>query len=79
MTHDEALRFTTDILLKHVERETIKPTDHIQNDLELDSLGVMEVIADIEDHFGIEIPSELLSKLATVDDVAKAIVTIKKA
>ncbi len=79
-TYDETLKVTTEILKKHVdESRAIKPTDHIQNDLGLDSLGVMELVADIEDRFAVTIPNDVLSDLSTVDDVAKALVKLKAA
>ena len=57
-TYAETLQITTDILKTHVELDRpIRPNDHIQNDLGLDSLGVMEVVADIEDHFKVTIPA----------------------
>ncbi|WP_146653173.1 acyl carrier protein [Labilithrix luteola] len=77
-TYDETLQITTEILKKHVDEErTIHPSDHIQNDLGLDSLGVMELVADIEDHFAITIPNDVLTDLSTVDDVAKALVKLQ--
>jgi acyl carrier protein len=73
-TYEETLRITTDILKKHVdETKLVRPNDHIQNDLGLDSLGVMEVVADIEDHFNVTIPNEQLTTFATVEDVARAL------
>ncbi len=79
-TYEEALKTTTEILSKHIDAaRAVGPTDHIQNDLGLDSLGVMEVVADIEDHFDVTIPNELLGKISTVDDVAKALVTLTNA
>lgn len=78
-TYDEALTVTTDILKKHVELgRPIRPNDHIQHDLGLDSLGVMEVVADIEDSFDVTIPTETLSDVATVEDVARALVKLQK-
>lgn len=76
-TYDETLKVTTEILKKHVdEGRAIRPNDHIQNDLGLDSLGVMELVADIEDRFSVTIPNDVLSDLATVEDVAKALVKL---
>lgn len=76
-TYDETLKITTEIMKKHVDFDrAIRPNDHIQNDLGLDSLGVMELVADIEDRFSVTIPSEVLSDMATVDDVAKALVKL---
>jgi acyl carrier protein len=78
-TYDETLLATTDILKHHVELgRDIRPNDHIQNDLGLDSLGVMEVVADIEDSFDVTIPTETLSHVATVEDVARVLVKLQK-
>jgi acyl carrier protein len=77
-TYDEALKITTEILKKHVDGErSIRPNDHIQNDLGLDSLGVMELVADIEDRFAVTIPNDVLTEISTVEDVANALVKLK--
>jgi acyl carrier protein len=79
-SYNETLQITTDILKKHVDAErTIRPNDHIQNDLGLDSLGVMELVADVEDRFSVSIPNEVLSDIATVEDIAKALVKLQDA
>lgn len=73
-SYEETLKVTSEIIAKHVDLERpIKPEDHIQNDLGLDSLGVMEVVADIEDRFELQIPTETLSQFSTVEDVARAL------
>ena len=78
-TYDETLRITTEILTSHVDLDrAILASDHIQNDLGLDSLGVMEVVADIEDRFEVNIPTDTLSNIATVGDVAQALVKLKQ-
>jgi acyl carrier protein len=51
----------------------ITETSHLVADLGIDSLGVMEVIADIEDKFHLTIPDEALREVDTIGDVAKAI------
>jgi acyl carrier protein len=53
----------------------VSESSHLVADLGIDSLGVMEVIADIEDKFGLHIPDEALREVDTVADVAKAIET----
>jgi acyl carrier protein len=78
-TYDETLKITTEILQKHVDGKTIRPNDHIQNDLGLDSLGVMELVADVEDRFSVSIPNEVLSSIATVEDIAKALMKLQPA
>jgi acyl carrier protein len=77
-SHDESLKILCDLLRRHVDdgRE-IRPSDHIQNDLGLDSLGVMEFVSDVEASFGVSIPSEMFEKIATVDDVARAVGRLK--
>ena len=80
VTYAETLTGTTNILNRHVELDRpIRPEDDIINDLGLDSLAVMEVVADIEDHFQINIPEEMLSKIATVDDVARTLLDLQNA
>lgn len=73
-TYEETLAITVEILKQHVDLgRPIVATDHIQNDLGLDSLGVMEVIADVEDRFEVSIPSDMLTGISTVEDVARAL------
>jgi acyl carrier protein len=50
-------------------------SSHLVADLGIDSLGVMEVVADLEDKFKLRIPDEALREVNTVADVAKAIET----
>ena len=77
-TYDESLAITTELIRRHVEGDrAIRPADHIMNDLGLDSLNLMELVADIEGRFEIDIPTEMFDHLATVDDVAKAIIVLK--
>ena len=76
--YEESLAITTELIKRHAEIDrAIRPNDHIQNDLGLDSLAVMELVADIEGRFDLSIPSSMFDSLATVDDVAKAIVELK--
>jgi acyl carrier protein len=51
----------------------IRETSHLVADLGVDSLGVFELIQNVEDKFGLEIPDEALHEVETVGDVAKAI------
>ena len=62
------------ILTPHVQQDApLSETSHLVADLGIDSLGVMEVIADLEDKFKLHIPDEALREVETVSDVAKAI------
>ncbi|MFO0591957.1 MAG: acyl carrier protein [Polyangiaceae bacterium] len=51
----------------------VKDGSHIVGDLGIDSLGVMEVIADIEDKFQLSIPDDALRDVDTVASVVRAI------
>lgn len=48
------------------------------NDLEFDSLTVMDLVAEIEDEFDIILPLNLLPDLETIGDVAEAVERIVK-
>lgn len=73
-TYEETLAATIAILERHVEDgRPVRAADHAQNDLGLDSLGIMEVVADVEDRFAVSIPNERLPEIATVDDIVKTL------
>jgi len=77
--YEESLKITCELLRRHVpETRTIRPTDDIQNDLGLDSLGVMELVADVETRFGVSIPADMFGKISTVSDVAKAVTQLQR-
>ncbi|MBK8215897.1 MAG: hypothetical protein IPK71_19380 [Myxococcales bacterium] len=73
-TYEETLEATVLLLRRHVPASRNVLAKHsIQGDLGLDSLAVMELVADAEDRFRVTIPNEILTELVTVDDVARAI------
>jgi acyl carrier protein len=79
LAYEESLKITCELLRRHVEDgRTIRPTDHIQNDLGLDSLGVMELVSDVETRFNVNIPSEMFERITTVEDVARAVTTLQR-
>ena len=53
----------------NLEGKDIKPESSFKDDLEVDSLDLFELIMAIEDEFGVEIPSEDLEKLTTIQSV----------
>lgn len=59
---------------RHTDAD-VSVTSEIVADLGLDSLGVMEVLAEIEDTFKLTIPDEALKDINTIADVETAIVT----
>jgi acyl carrier protein len=51
----------------------VTEASHLVGDLGIDSLGVMELIADIEDMFKLSIPDDALRDVDTVGSVVRAI------
>lgn len=51
----------------------LAPDVTFASDLELDSLTVMDLVADIEDEFDIVLPLNLLPDLETIEHVANAV------
>lgn len=54
----------------------IAGTSHLVKDIKLDSIQSFEMVADLEDHYGISIPSEVFENVQTVEDVAREIAQI---
>jgi acyl carrier protein len=76
-SYEESLRGTCELLRRHLEPvRDVRPSDRIQEDLGLDSLSVMEFASDVEARFGVSIPSDMYDSLSTVDDVARAVLTL---
>ena len=53
----------------NLDGKEIKPESSFKDDLEVDSLDLFELVMAIEDEFGVEIPSEDLEKLTTIQSV----------
>ena len=56
-----------------IDADSISETSSFKEDLGVDSLDLFELVMELEEEFGIEIPAEDLENLATVADVAKYI------
>ena len=52
-----------------VEESEVTPEKSLKDDLNADSLDLFELVTNLEDDYGIEIPSEDLEALQTVQDV----------
>lgn len=73
-TRDKVREEVIQILKPHVQADAaLSESSQLVADLGIDSLGVMEVVADLEDKFKLHIPDEALREVDTVGDVAKAI------
>lgn len=60
-----------------IEPEKLLPESRLQEDLNLDSLDMIEVVYEVEDHFGVQIPEDSIREIRTfqqvVDGLALAI------
>jgi acyl carrier protein len=55
---------------------SLGPATSFANDLELDSLTVMDLVANIEDHFDINLSLNLLPDLETIQHLSDAVARI---
>lgn len=62
----------------NVEEGIVKPDSKFTEDLNADSLDVVELVMAIEEKFGVEIPDNEAEKIKTVDDVVKYIESHKQ-
>ena len=67
---ESAFEQIRDIVVEQLEvsPEAVKPEAHFFDDLDADSLDVVELTMRLEEDFGIEIPDEEAEKLQTVQD-----------
>lgn len=54
-----------------VDEETITMESDIVEDLEADSLDVVDLIMSMEDEFGVEVPDEEIENFHTVGDIVR--------
>ncbi|NLV71225.1 MAG: acyl carrier protein [Actinobacteria bacterium] len=68
MSNDEILAKVRDILVDHlgVDPEAVTLEASFQDDLDADSLDLVELIMELEDQFGVKITDEEAKTLATV-------------
>ena len=62
-----------------VPASQVTPATHFVNDLEFDSLDVVEYAMDVEDHFNLSVSDEEADKFATVGQVVDFVVEQLKA
>jgi acyl carrier protein len=56
-----------------VDKEQVTMTASFKDDLQADSLDLFEMVMSLEEEFGVEIPTEELNNMVTVEDVIKYI------
>ena len=73
-THDKILAEVRTLVEPYTDSaEDISEQSELVGDLGIDSLGVMEVVCDIEDQFDMVIGDDELREVATLGDVVAAI------
>ncbi len=58
---------------KEVEEEKITDTAHLIEDMELDSMALLEVLASMEKKFGITIPESEFPNLISIDKCTETV------
>jgi acyl carrier protein len=51
----------------------LRPDTDISTDLNIDSVSVMDFVMEVEDHFDIDIPLNVLSETRTMSDLVKVV------
>jgi len=71
LTRDEILHRVQGVLCEalKVDRDVVTLEANIQEDLDADSLDVVELLMECEDQLGIKIPDTAAQKMKTVGDV----------
>lgn len=71
-TYEALLKETIELISRHYRREVTEDT-HLAVDLNLDSLDIAELVAEMEDHFQVMIPMQNLPEIRTVGDIVRAL------
>ena len=76
LTHDEVLAGIREIVeeVAGVSPDEIEMEKSFTDDLDVDSLSMVEVVVAAEERFGIKIPDDEVTKMATVADAVNFIV-----
>ncbi len=75
MTNDEILDNLAEVVneVAGVEASEVTPEKSFVDDLDIDSLSMVEIAVQVEDRFGIKVPDDELANLTTVGDAVNYI------
>ncbi|MGH3870772.1 MAG: acyl carrier protein [Pseudonocardiaceae bacterium] len=70
MTNEEILSDLAEIVneVAGVETGEVTPDKSFVDDLDIDSLSMVEIAVQVEDRFGVKVPDDVLGNLKTVGD-----------
>jgi acyl carrier protein len=76
VTHEEILRGLAEIVneVAGVETSEITPDKSFVDELDIDSLSMVEIAVQVEDRFGVKVPDDVLANLKTVGDAVDYVV-----
>lgn len=75
--NEQILQKVIEIFAQAAEEENVQPDDNLIEDLELNSVEVLTLLADLEDAFDLDIPESYVQQMGTVQDVADIISQLK--
>ena len=75
----EAVLAETIQIISSLSKRPVTENTNLAADLDMDSIGIAELVAEIEDRFKVIIPMERLPQLRTVGDVASNLVPLVNA
>jgi acyl carrier protein len=74
MTEDEIITEICNLLAPHnKEGIALKAETDIPAELNIDSVGVLDFIMDVEDKFDVEIPMNVVAETRTIGDLVKVV------
>jgi acyl carrier protein len=59
--------------------EAIRESSHLNNDLDTDSLDKIEIVMELEEHFGIDVPDEVADDVRTIGDIVDGVTRLLEA
>ena len=62
-----------DIIKSATDLENIDLDNNLMDDLELSSLEIFTMFSDIEDAFGIKIPTEEIETISSIEDIVRIV------
>ncbi|MBV9162561.1 MAG: acyl carrier protein [Pseudonocardiales bacterium] len=70
VTNEEILHGLAQIVheVAGIEKNEITPEKSFVDELDIDSLSMVEIAVQVEDYFGVKVPDDVLANLKTVGD-----------